>query len=150
MVQDEKWDFYNSSRLVELTYPLKLLESQGKKLLGDYLERSVRERTSEKKEEPRRRRKRWGNREDGDTPAFIHVALRTARRISVYPSKLGYSPVVRDIRRFAKLGFHALFHNLNYRHGVVKIGLARRVMLCTIYSAQLAIGYTGLNKINEW
>jgi len=32
-VQNEKWDFYNSSRLVELTYPLKLLESQGKKLL---------------------------------------------------------------------------------------------------------------------
>jgi len=66
-------------------------------------------------------------------PSFTsRCALRDAFP-SIRLSKLGYSPVVRDIRRFAKLGFHALFHNLNYRHGVVKIGLARRVMLCTIY-----------------
>jgi len=110
-VQDEKWDFYNSSRLVELTYPLKLLESQGKKLLGDYLERSVKERNSErKKEKPRRRRKRWGNREDGDTPAFIHVALRTARRISVHPSiETRLQPSCTWYPALRKIGFSCAF-----------------------------------------
>lgn len=125
---------------LELTYPLKLLKSQGKRL--DYLERSVKERNGAIKEP--RRQKEGTLRQDRDTPAFIHIALRTGRRISVRSSKLGYSPVVRDIRRFVKLGFHALFRNLNYRHG----GSRRRKnwisasMLCiTFIVARIAIAY---------
>lgn len=124
-----------------LTYPLKLLKSQGKRL--DYLEQSVKERNGAIKGDRGDRRKNVEATGKIVThQAFIHIALRTTRRISVRPSKLGYSPVVRDIRRLAKLGFHALLCNLNYRHG----GSRRRKnrisapTLCIIFIAA-RIGY---------
>lgn len=106
---------------LELTYPLKLLENQGKraKLFGSVKERNGAIKPKRQKEGMLRQQGRLWH-------ASLHSRHVAHSETHFRPSKLGYSPIVRDIRRFVKLGFHALFRNLNYRHGIVKIGLARR------------------------
>lgn len=89
----------------EVKYPLKLHESQGKKL---GLERLVEER--KRYDKKTRRRQTREERRGCDTTVFIHV-LRTVRRMSVHRNWV--TAVVRDTRCLAKLGFHVLFRNLN-------------------------------------